>query len=402
MTDRVLVTSIQVPVTDLKPHPRNPRKGDVALIADSLLYHGQYRPIVAQRSTGHIVAGNHTFRAAKQLGWDSIAVTWLDVDDATAERILLADNRTSDLASYNNDALASLLHSLPDLDGTGFTRLDLDELDGLFDDDKEPNDQPVSNPKPKPTIALGADSLWVDDQPFNEWMSTFDGQNKKQIADKLRSRLGFPEPAEPTKPQRKSAENITAEVETVNIDYLQPFEGNAREGDVGAISESLRHLGQFRPVVVQRSTNLILVGNHTWRAAKHLGWKHIAVAWVDVTDEQAKRIVLIDNRTSDRAGYDNDTLMALLTNVDTLNGTGFTGDDLDDLLNDIKTDRDHKKTPDRDIKCRIGKISWKTPPKDFVAWSNSLGATDRATTIANRLELPEGSWSLDNPTERQP
>lgn len=402
MTDRVLVTSTQVPINDLKPHPRNPRRGNVDVIADSLTYHGQYRPIVAQRATGYILAGNHTFEAARRLGWDTIAVTWLDVDDQTGERIMLADNRTSDLASYNNDALADLLHSLPDLDGTGFTRLDLDELDGLFDGDKEPVDKPVTEPKAKPTISIGADSLWVDDDPFTQWMSTFDGQSKKDIANLLRFRLGFPEPEAPAKTSRKSPERPTAEVETVNIEYLQPYDGNAREGDIGAISESLRHLGQFRPIVVQKSTNLILVGNHTWRAAKHLGWKRIAVAWVDVDDEQAKRIVLVDNRASDKAGYDDDTLTALLTNLTTLDGTGFTGDDIDDLLNDIKSDPSHRKTPDKDVKCRVGKVSWKVPPKEFVAWSNALGTIDRASIIANRLQLPEGSWSLENPTKGHP
>lgn len=402
MSDRVLVTSAQVPINDLRPHPRNPRRGDINMIADSLAYHGQYRPIVAQRSTGYILAGNHTYQAAKHLGWDTIAVTWLDVDESTGDRILVADNRTSDLASYNNDALSELLHSLPDLDGTGFTRLDLDELDGLFDSDKEPAETPVTEPKAKPTIAIGVDTLWVDDEPFAGWMDTFDGQSKKQIADVLRFRLGFPETESPAKTSRKSPERPTAEVETVNIDYLQPYNGNAREGDIGAISESLRHLGQFRPIVVQKSTNLILVGNHTWRAAKHLGWKNIAVAWVDVDDEQAKRIVLVDNRASDKSGYDTDTLTAVLTNLTSLEGTGFTGDDIDDLLNDVKTDSAHRKTPDKDVKCRVGKVSWKVPPKDFFAWSNGIGTTDRATIIANRLQLPEGSWSLENPTKGHP
>jgi hypothetical protein len=397
MSERVLVTSTKVPISELKPHPRNPRKGNVGAIVDSLEFHGQYRPIVAQTSTGYILAGNHTFLAAKELGWDSVAVSWLDVDDATGERIMVADNRTSDLASYNNDALADLLHSLPDLDGTGFTRLDLDELDGLFEDTPEPVDKPISTPKPKATISIGSDQLWVDEQPLQQWLAPFEGLSKKEVVQLLSDRLGFPEPAKPEKVTRRSPERISGNVETVNIDYLQPYNGNAREGDIGAISESLRHLGQFRPVVVQRSTNLILVGNHTWRAAKHLGWKRIAVAWVEVDDEQAKRIVLVDNRTADLSGYDDNNLIALLTNLSSLDGTGFSGDDLDDLLNDVKSDRDHRPTKDKTIRCSVDKYSWKVPTADYIKWSTEMGDINRCTIIAQRLALPEGSWTSENP-----
>jgi hypothetical protein len=60
-----------------------------------------------------------------------VPVAWVDVDEEHATRILLADNKTNDLAEYNNEALASLLTELSessDLGGTGFTVTDLDLL----------------------------------------------------------------------------------------------------------------------------------------------------------------------------------------------------------------------------------------------------------------------------------
>ena len=51
-------------IASVQPHPRNVRQGDVGAIATSLSTHGQYRPIVVQESTGHILAGNHTYKAA--------------------------------------------------------------------------------------------------------------------------------------------------------------------------------------------------------------------------------------------------------------------------------------------------------------------------------------------------
>ena len=38
---------LAVPIASLCPHPRNPRRGDLEAVKDSLRHHGQYRPIVA-------------------------------------------------------------------------------------------------------------------------------------------------------------------------------------------------------------------------------------------------------------------------------------------------------------------------------------------------------------------
>lgn len=96
-------------------------------IAESLAEHGQYAPIVI-RPDGTILAGAHRWSAAKALGWERIWCAVVDVDEERARRIVLADNRTSDLAAYDDAALADLLRELPDLDGTGYTGDDLDDL----------------------------------------------------------------------------------------------------------------------------------------------------------------------------------------------------------------------------------------------------------------------------------
>jgi ParB-like chromosome segregation protein Spo0J len=80
----------------------------------SLERFSQYKPIVVQRSTGHILAGNHTYQAAKMSGWTHIAVVFKDCDDATALALMLADNRTSDLGVYDDALLLELAESLPE------------------------------------------------------------------------------------------------------------------------------------------------------------------------------------------------------------------------------------------------------------------------------------------------
>src|SRR5699024_2137480 len=129
MTPTILPTPTRtVDISTLSPHPDNARQGNTDLIAQSLEHNGQYRPLVVQKSTGHVLAGNHTLAAAHQLGWTQVAATFVDVDDTAAKKILLADNKTSDEATYDEDLLAQLLSDLNTTHGTGFTDEEADDL----------------------------------------------------------------------------------------------------------------------------------------------------------------------------------------------------------------------------------------------------------------------------------
>lgn len=99
---------LAAPLDELRPMPGNPRRGDVKAVARSLERFGQRKPIVAQMD-GTVIAGNHTLAAARSLGWTEIAVVRVDDDPRTADAYALADNRTSDLGTYDNDALVALL-----------------------------------------------------------------------------------------------------------------------------------------------------------------------------------------------------------------------------------------------------------------------------------------------------
>lgn len=113
-----------IPVDTLEEHPDNPRRGDDDAVTESIVTNGFFGAILVQKSTGHVIAGNTRFRAMRDAGEDAIPGFWVDCDDDAAKRILLADNRTSDLAYYADDALLELLrevHSTPlGLTGTGY------------------------------------------------------------------------------------------------------------------------------------------------------------------------------------------------------------------------------------------------------------------------------------------
>lgn len=123
--------SLAVPLSDLKPMPGNPRRGDVAAVKRSYERFGQRKPIVAKRD-GTVIAGNHQLMAAQQLKWPEIAVVFVDDDDLTAKAFALADNRIGDLGTYDDQSLADMLVSVSsDLDlllSTGYSEADITDL----------------------------------------------------------------------------------------------------------------------------------------------------------------------------------------------------------------------------------------------------------------------------------
>ena len=128
-----------VDVRKLDVHPDNPRQGDIGAIVVSIEENGWYGTLVAQRSTNRVLAGNHRLQAAIAADIKEVPVYWVDVDDAQAKKILLADNRTSDLASYDDFQLLEILQNLDAEDhgliGTGFDNEDLDNLLKDLDND---------------------------------------------------------------------------------------------------------------------------------------------------------------------------------------------------------------------------------------------------------------------------
>lgn len=141
-------------------------------------------------------------------------------------------------------------------------------------------------------------------------------------------------------------------VERLRIEDLTPFPTNPRRGNLPLIAESLETHGQYKPITVNRRTAengfvkdeigqlVVVAGNHTMRAAgERLKWEEIDGTIIEVTRAQEEQIMLIDNRTTDAAEYDMRALAAHLEALmadDALAGTGFTTDDLDDLLAELQ------------------------------------------------------------------
>jgi hypothetical protein len=107
-------------------------------------HNGFYGFLIVQKSTSHILAGNHRWQAAKQLGLPTVPVLWLDCNNEHALRILLADNKTNDNASYNEAQLLECLDAFKsdvgDLGGTGWDEEELEDIRQKFESEGEPEE----------------------------------------------------------------------------------------------------------------------------------------------------------------------------------------------------------------------------------------------------------------------
>ncbi len=129
--------AFEVSVKKLKPHPKNPREHDaenIKAIMKSLDAFGQRTPLVIWK--GYVLKGCGTLEAAKRLGWKKVLC--VDATDHLSEEQALAyaiaDNRTTDMSSFDYDTLQKDIRELHekkfDLASTGFLEYELSLLLG--------------------------------------------------------------------------------------------------------------------------------------------------------------------------------------------------------------------------------------------------------------------------------
>jgi ParB-like chromosome segregation protein Spo0J len=141
----------------IAPDPANARlhpEANLDAIRGSLLAFGQQKPIVIDRR-GVVLAGNGLYQAARQLGWRRIAALRTDLRGPDRAGFAIADNRTAELAEWDEQALARQLAELQetlDLGALGFGPEELARLlgpcgnEGLTDPDAvpEPPDEAIT------------------------------------------------------------------------------------------------------------------------------------------------------------------------------------------------------------------------------------------------------------------
>lgn len=150
---RKAIADLHLDPANARQHPERNR----AAIQASLKRFGQQKPIVVT-TAGMVVAGNGTLDAAKSIGWTEIDCVVTDLEGIDITAFGIADNRTSELAEWDDTVLTELLDHLKhegfDLDDAGFTD---GELEAMLKAEQEPADieedevpEPPADPITKP------------------------------------------------------------------------------------------------------------------------------------------------------------------------------------------------------------------------------------------------------------
>jgi hypothetical protein len=109
------VKVVQINAAEIKPYWRNPRDNDAAVeaVKASIQRYGFNSPLVVD--TKYVILAGHTrFKALTQLGVTKIPCVVLDIDDAKAREYRIADNKTSEFASWDLSKLIPELREIGD------------------------------------------------------------------------------------------------------------------------------------------------------------------------------------------------------------------------------------------------------------------------------------------------
>lgn len=152
---------LAVDVATLEHDPRNARKHsdeNVEAVRRSLARFGQRTPLVVQRPN-IVRKGNATLVAARALGWTHVAAVFVEETNLDAQAYAIADNRTAELATWDDAMLEELLRELRDEDfeDLGVTGFDQDWLTAR--EPKEVEDPGPQEPPAEPTTKTG--DLWI-------------------------------------------------------------------------------------------------------------------------------------------------------------------------------------------------------------------------------------------------
>ena len=126
------MTTITVPLSQLTLDPRNAQlhpPTNIEAIKASLQEFGLQKPIIINPAN-IVLAGNGTVRAARELGWKTINALVFTGTEDEERAFAIADNRSAELASWDQTGLAELLTSLDDglLPAAGYTPMGVDDL----------------------------------------------------------------------------------------------------------------------------------------------------------------------------------------------------------------------------------------------------------------------------------
>lgn len=177
-----------IPITELKPYPNNPRKNDHAVdaVAASIREFGFKVPLVIDKD-GVIVAGHTRYKAAQKLGLKELpCIVADDLTDDQIKAFRLADNKTAELAEWDFELLDLELDDIElDMGEFGFEEI-MEEPAEVKEDDYEPELSEEPKSKLGDIYQLGRHRLMCGDST--------DAETVAKLMDGVKADMVFTDP----------------------------------------------------------------------------------------------------------------------------------------------------------------------------------------------------------------
>lgn len=172
----------------------------------------------------------------------------------------------------------------------------------------------------------------------------------------------------------------------IDIYEVQQADRNAKDHDIGTLTESMIRFGYTQPVLIDKRNKKLLAGHGRIKALKTLkegnydAPKNIFVdddTWlvpcheIDMqNDGEAEAYLIADNRLTELGGWNDDLLLESLHNIlqetGSLDGTGWDLEDMDDILKTMEEPITQEK---EDVTIKVGKYKLKVSQDAYDQWS---------------------------------
>lgn len=169
---------------DLIPYENNPRVNDYAVkkVMESIKEYGFTNPILVDKDM--VIIAGHTRREASILAGVE-QVPYMIMDNLTPEQVKayrIADNKLSELSSWDEEALRAELYELEELDYPlevmGFTEMDIKDLFVEDEPEAEKEKKPKEEKTTLPMLRFGSNSVRITEEDlvllsnrYNEYVS---------------------------------------------------------------------------------------------------------------------------------------------------------------------------------------------------------------------------------------
>lgn len=135
MADTAKLKTQVVRLAELHEAAVNPRLHEdrnLDAIRRSLQRFGQVEPLLVRKANKEVIGGNGRLRVMRELGWKTVEVVLLDVDEPTARALGVALNRSGELAEWDFQMLSDLMRELQgqeiDLTDLGWADYEIEPL----------------------------------------------------------------------------------------------------------------------------------------------------------------------------------------------------------------------------------------------------------------------------------